>query len=587
MMAPLNSQFDMSCSAFGCGHVRCYDCHVESLYEEFHDSGGVSTGQPAGHCPPFSGMSSDEWILLNSDDQTSSVTGAIPCEMAKKVEEANDKAPGYDKPLVAGSLMADAIRFDDNDDELKDETKSSTGGSSTSNSTDFWDTDYPPDAPDLPEGHPFLKYENEIVKDVLDTFYSQQAPRDGAEEAAQSSISNTRYPVCSQGVNSQHNTRKRNGANQSSKDSEDGFHFVSPNKRQRLHENCVSFACPFCKYDSIRYQACYNYLLRRIRDVKQHIIRCHKRPIYCPRCYQEFENEAARDTHVRTAICTPCSPRLIDGITEDQRAALANRVSAKVSSEEQWFSVFEILFPGYPRPSSPYIDRGLSGQLTTLVDYLDGPGTRVILDAIGFHVTWNIGRNEEADIPAFQARIVQGAIRHVVDQWREQTSSIVQQEPQALVPSTPISTDDRTNYLISPSQSLHNPHSTSRISNAFTSDPGQLSSLSEPYLLASINATRSTNSGSDLPSSRARHANLVVLGAQVGTHPAESRIPADPILTCVDSPRDELAGGRNETSSEALASAHGSGIGVSDNFFVDSLSLDFEIFDTRDDVDQT
>ncbi|KAJ4360755.1 uncharacterized protein N0V89_001322 [Didymosphaeria variabile] len=44
------------------------------------------------------------------------------------------------------------------------------------------------------------------------------------------------------------------------------------------------------------------------------------------------------------------------GITETQKAQLAQRISSKTSKEENWYMIYEILFPGCRRPETPYLD---------------------------------------------------------------------------------------------------------------------------------------------------------------------------------------------------------------------------------------
>jgi len=58
-----------------------------------------------------------------------------------------------------------------------------------------------------------------------------------------------------------------------------------------------------------------------------------------------------------------------DGITEAQKALLAVRVSARKSREGSWYTIFEILFPGVPRPRSPYLDPDFADGLLALREF--------------------------------------------------------------------------------------------------------------------------------------------------------------------------------------------------------------------------
>ncbi|KAK3356347.1 hypothetical protein B0T25DRAFT_413315, partial [Lasiosphaeria hispida] len=117
------------------------------------------------------------------------------------------------------------------------------------------------------------------------------------------------------------------------------------------------FACPLSKHDSTQHVTCSKLRLTRVGDVKQHLRRCHRLPIYCPTCGITFTNERTRDAHINHRTCrgppggAPIKP---EGITEEQGEALARRVNRSHSEAEQWNSIWDILFPGSPRPSSPY-----------------------------------------------------------------------------------------------------------------------------------------------------------------------------------------------------------------------------------------
>jgi hypothetical protein len=87
------------------------------------------------------------------------------------------------------------------------------------------------------------------------------------------------------------------------------------------------FSCPFCKKDLQRYQACAKFGLTRVPHVKQHLHRKHRHEI---------------DDLVKNRL--------------KQR-------SARGTEEEQWYGIFDLLFPGHsPRPASPYNDFTLSEQ---------------------------------------------------------------------------------------------------------------------------------------------------------------------------------------------------------------------------------
>lgn len=115
------------------------------------------------------------------------------------------------------------------------------------------------------------------------------------------------------------------------------------------------FACPFFKKDPVKYSDCHRYRLLRIRDVKQHLRRCHCRLIYCPVCDETFQKEEDRDTHTRQRTCQEV-PFRIDGMTKLQQEKLAEKIWIKTSEDTQWFKMFTTVFPDEQPPSSPYIE---------------------------------------------------------------------------------------------------------------------------------------------------------------------------------------------------------------------------------------
>ncbi|KAH6889286.1 hypothetical protein B0T10DRAFT_459943 [Thelonectria olida] len=111
-------------------------------------------------------------------------------------------------------------------------------------------------------------------------------------------------------------------------------------------------ACPFLKYDGQKHHSCRKYTLRRIKDVKQHIFRLHRRPdFYCPRCFLTFDNEDKRNTHARKTQCALEKEPLFDRISDRQHKALTQYVSRGHTIERQWDEIWDILFPGKPHSS--------------------------------------------------------------------------------------------------------------------------------------------------------------------------------------------------------------------------------------------
>ncbi|KAF1979352.1 hypothetical protein BU23DRAFT_152762 [Bimuria novae-zelandiae CBS 107.79] len=121
-----------------------------------------------------------------------------------------------------------------------------------------------------------------------------------------------------------------------------------------MHDESSQLACPFAKHNPLRHRRCFKYKMDQISRLKQHLFRVHQVPIHCVRCSQTFSCEDERDAHLRSIPgCTIQPDKTWIGINETQKTQLTQRVSSKKSKEENWYSVYEILFPGSPRPESP------------------------------------------------------------------------------------------------------------------------------------------------------------------------------------------------------------------------------------------
>ncbi|KXH34399.1 hypothetical protein CSIM01_00310 [Colletotrichum simmondsii] len=113
-------------------------------------------------------------------------------------------------------------------------------------------------------------------------------------------------------------------------------------------------ACPLFRTDPRRYAACAKCRLKRIRDVKQHMRRKHRRPeFYCPICWKTYSGPDERDEHVIECSCsTPQEPSK-PWITPEQDNRLEGRVP-NGSTVEQWYTIWDIVCPGQTRPNPPY-----------------------------------------------------------------------------------------------------------------------------------------------------------------------------------------------------------------------------------------
>ncbi|KAI1372167.1 hypothetical protein F4677DRAFT_271288 [Hypoxylon crocopeplum] len=194
--------------------------------------------------------------------------------------------------------------------------------------------------------------------------------------------------------------------------------------RRRQQDRRLWLACPFAKKDPVQYRSCYGYFLGRVRDVKQHLTRCHRKPIYCPVCNETFEDEDEKDSHIRARSCTPRPSVVIEGISEKQKRELSHRVSSKMPEDQQWFAVFDTLFFPHPRPRTPYRDRELSEDLCVFQDFMSVRGPVLLaelLEARGM-ITSNLP-HEERDLAAFKEEVLGEGMQLIIDQWMNDTAT--------------------------------------------------------------------------------------------------------------------------------------------------------------------
>ncbi|KAG6357420.1 hypothetical protein INS49_013297 [Diaporthe citri] len=97
----------------------------------------------------------------------------------------------------------------------------------------------------------------------------------------------------------------------------------------------VVFACPFQKFDPHKYHKCLKYRLNRIKDF--------------------FTTRDDRDEHSRRADCKTQHPPRFEGINDDQRNELKKSSPRGKPLQEQWFEVWDVVFPGCQRPQSAFI----------------------------------------------------------------------------------------------------------------------------------------------------------------------------------------------------------------------------------------
>jgi hypothetical protein len=181
-------------------------------------------------------------------------------------------------------------------------------------------------------------------------------------------------------------------------------------------------ACPFYKVDPVQHRNCYTLRLTRVRDVKQHLYRRHAVDFFCPVCMEKFASAPVRDMHIRDRICEAKPYVRHEWITTIQKVELAKRVPQTMSIEQQWFSVFDIVFPDHPQPRSPYVDRETPEQVAAFRDYLTGPGVAGLWEYLRRRRSGEslLGLGMDFATRASDERLLADGIGEVCDSWMSQ-----------------------------------------------------------------------------------------------------------------------------------------------------------------------
>lgn len=192
-------------------------------------------------------------------------------------------------------------------------------------------------------------------------------------------------------------------------------------------------ACPFNRLDPVLHASCARSLeLRDVRTVKQHVIVDHRLAPYCPTCFEAFSSAAERNEHILERQCDekerPDGWEL-RGVSDDQVEVLAARSSerkkrvgkkggkkgrngkkeiakpVRLSEEDKWFAVWDVLFPGLPRPELAYMSSPAEKDLGRMRRFWQSKGPELVagvLESRGL-LRWEDNPDEEAALSALHA----------------------------------------------------------------------------------------------------------------------------------------------------------------------------------------
>lgn len=382
-----------------CGQRRCDACHIETHKLKFEKSDFIPPPAPSPPSPnppqtkatagpttttehtkdsrtPFS----DVIRSLVDDDIGSRYVNTVTVD--EELELLRDLS--LEEPNTHAALNP-ATRTSDDRDEMarlkgphgkleyftQDDGKQASSGdpSPASEPWDYWE-----DNPELCgyniDGEALLKAVQGPFQFLFQKWLEEVCSDDGDGEKGFPSSTSAMARSHSRGQSESKRKRVKNTENEDPESRSNNLRSTGKKSRKLMPLHNL-LACPYFKKDPQRHRACCGFGFSKISYMKGHLYRNHAIPIYCPVCQQSFENIQTRDNHTIERNCEPVeNGRPPDGITPEQRDWLHQRGPRSFSEEQQWFRIFEFLFPGHPLPRSAYNDTAFSEDLLNFRDFL-------------------------------------------------------------------------------------------------------------------------------------------------------------------------------------------------------------------------
>ncbi|KAJ0425051.1 hypothetical protein BJY00DRAFT_308936 [Aspergillus carlsbadensis] len=226
--------------------------------------------------------------------------------------------------------------------------------------------------------------------------------------------------------------------------------FALTKKTKTGKEQQNALACPFWKRNPREYRKCFQYRLSRIRDVKQHIHRRHHPPWRCMRCGEIFPSEETRDAHARADQA--CAVRHVahDDLSQSQMKALTRRANTRYTVEEQWYAIWDILFPGAERPASPYIDGMLSEEISSFQEFYQTRGPAILREAL--RESHRSGTSTQ-EVEQYSDLVLRAALDRILDRWLSSQTDDASLSSAQPVTSATLSPSSENNVVSSTSDS--------------------------------------------------------------------------------------------------------------------------------------
>lgn len=217
---------------------------------------------------------------------------------------------------------------------------------------------------------------------------------------------------------------KDNGGDESD-GADDGSSGSAAKRRAVTTARSKILACPFWKKNPLRHRECFSLKLTRIKDVKQHLGRRHA-PIHCPICFRVFEDREARASHFSTSnsgeLCTPMLHAPLEGIDMSQGEDLRKRANRAHTREQQWYDIWQILFPDADPPQTPYMDFDQLPESAAWADFCNSRGSSLLAEVID-HRIWDLAFLPDNQRRQELVRVVQSGFPLVFEAFHSESSA--------------------------------------------------------------------------------------------------------------------------------------------------------------------
>lgn len=298
----------------------------------------------------------------------------------------------------------------------------------------------------MDSSHPFILADSLAVHEVVSRFQNWSLGG-GSATASDNRYTSPTSNTQQKGKGKNPHKRPARDDDKSGKNGKDGLPEKKP-CRQRVLKGEPRLACHFQKRFPERHPTCGGWLL--ISHVKQHLRIKHTRsPYYCPRCNISFRTDEERDEHIQRSYSSRYQEQAYDTSTEiSARVAkqLHKRVEPGCELYEQWFSVWDTIFPGVQRPATCTYDvcSELPVQVLGLYSYLENEGPGIVVSVLQRQrlMIVEAGQSMSDDLQTYIRRILFQACREIFQNWQSQRE---QAGPTNSGPSSVINTGPDTN----------------------------------------------------------------------------------------------------------------------------------------------